>query len=325
MSDEVGTASKAIDDHGNALETMGGKADSAERNIIGVHDVIDGTATIMQGPGKQGIVSYLQGWADLAGGLAPLLESLSATKLAVLGNTAAMAAQAVWSGIVKAATVVWTGVQWALNAALAANPIVLITLAIIALVAIIVLIATKTTWFQDIWNAAWGGIKAAAKAVADWFSGPFVGFFVGAFNKVKGWIDSAVGWFKDIPGRAKSALSAITDAISKPFKAGLNIVSDAWNNTIGKLHWSFPSIFGVGGFTISAPKLPHFHSGGVVPGPVGQATLAVLQGGERVTAAGPSASSGGGAAVTFTGNTDSAVATLIMRLVRDGLIQIAPA
>ncbi len=295
MSDKVGTAAKAMDDHGNALGRLGEKADNSERNLIGVHDVIDGTATIMQGPGKQGIVAYVQGWADLAGGLAPLLISLAETKFAVVGNTIAMAAHATWTGIVKAATVVWTGVQWLLNAALTANPIGLVIVAIAALVAIVVLIATKTTWFQTAWNASWGWIKRTAMDVWD--------------------------WLKELPDKIGSVFAKVAGFIATPYRVGFNLIADAWNNTIGRLSWTVPGwVPFIGGNTISVPKLPHFHSGGVVPGAPGTEMLAVLEAGERIIPRG----SGGGGAVTvrFAGDSDSAFATAFARLVREGIIQL---
>ena len=43
---------------------------------------------------------------------------------------------------------------------------------------------------------------------------------------------------------------------------------------------------GIGGNSISAPKLPTFHRGGQVPGGVGSEMLAVLQAGETVSNAG---------------------------------------
>lgn len=54
-----------------------------------------------------------------------------------------------------------TVAQWALNAAMTANPIGIIIVAIGALVAAIVWIATQTTWFQDIWATVTGAIGAA--------------------------------------------------------------------------------------------------------------------------------------------------------------------
>jgi phage-related protein len=257
LGETVARSSKQVDEHGNAMGRMGEKADNSERNLIGIHDVIDGTATIMQGPGKAGLVTYIQGWADLAGGLAPLLMSLASVKLSVIGNTIAMGAHAVASGAVKVATATWTGIQWLLNVALTANPIGLIIVAIAALIAIVVLIATKTTWFQDIWRVAWGGIKSVASAVWDWLQG--------------------------LPGKIGDAFKKIYDFITWPFRTAFNFVADAWNNTIGRLSWTIPAwVPIVGGNSISAPKLPHFHSGGDVPGMPGQEVLAVLQAGERV-------------------------------------------
>ena len=153
--------------------------------------------------------------------------------------------------------------QWLLNAALTANPIGLIIVAVAALVAIIVLIATKTTWFQDLWRAAWGGIKKAASAVWD--------------------------WLKALPEKIGSEFKSVAGFITAPFRVAFNFVADAWNNTIGKLSWSVPSwVPFIGGSTISAPQLPKFHAGGVVPGAPGQEVMALLQAGERVTPAGGS-------------------------------------
>src|ERR1700754_1251112 len=159
MGDQVGKAAKHVSESSgeaaNGFSKTGEAADNAERNIIGVHDVIDGTATIMQGPGKAGIVGYIQGWADLAGGLAPLLMTLAETKAATI-------AQGVASKAAALGTTIWTGAQRLLNLAFISSPVGWIVLGIGLLVAAIVLIATKTDWFQKGWRAAWGWIKNAA-------------------------------------------------------------------------------------------------------------------------------------------------------------------
>ncbi|MFG2993947.1 phage tail tape measure protein [Streptomyces sp. NPDC048257] len=51
--------------------------------------------------------------------------------------------------------------QWAMNSAMLANPVTWIILAIVALIAVIVLIATKTTWFQTAWKATTDAVGAA--------------------------------------------------------------------------------------------------------------------------------------------------------------------
>ncbi len=84
-------------------------------------------------------------------------------------HTAALIAHATWMGIVKVATVVWTGVQWALNAALNANPIGLIIGAIVLLVGAIVLAWNKSAAFRTIVMAVWGAIWSFIKGFADFF------------------------------------------------------------------------------------------------------------------------------------------------------------
>lgn len=278
MGDKVAGASKSVDEHGNAMGRMGGKADSSESNLIGIHDVIDGTATIMQGPGKVGLVSYIQGWADLAGGVAPLLISLASVNFATVASTVSMVAHTVAMAAVRTATAIWTGVQWLLNIALNANPIGLVVIAIIALIVIIELIVHNTKFFKDIWAAVWDFMKGVGR----WFAHDFVNFFVDAWHKVVGFGEGALGWFKNLPGMLGSALSNVGHFLLDPFKGAFNAISNAWNRTIGRLSWTMPSIFGVGGFTIRAPQLPTFHGGGRVPGMPGQDVIAILRAGEQV-------------------------------------------
>jgi hypothetical protein len=261
MSDKVGGSTRELDKHAGGLNRVGEAADNSERNLIGIHDVIDGTATIMKGPGKQGMVAYIQGWADLAGGLAPLLLSLAQTRVATLAQAAA---QKVAAGAAR----VWTAAQWLMNASLWASPVTWIVAGIVALIAVIVLIATKTKWFQQAWSASWKWIKSAA--------------------------ENTWNWLKKLPGWIGSAFAKVAGFISAPYRAAFNLIADAWNNTIGGLSFTVPGwVPVIGGKSFSVPHLPHFHSGvGVVPGVAGTPTVALLQAGERVSST-ASGSSGG--------------------------------
>lgn len=233
--------------------------------------------------------SVLAEWSEVVSALSPLLFTAIA---AIQLFTNATIASNIASGVAKVATIAWTGVQWALNVALTANPIGAIIVAIAALIAVIVLIATKTTWFQTAWKVSWTWIKKTAVDVWE--------------------------WMKALPARLGSVFTSVAKAITAPFRAAFNFVADAWNNTIGSLSWAVPSwIPVIGGSTISAPQLPKFHSGGVVPGVPGQEVLAVLQAGERVTPAGAS----GGINVNLTidsagSRLDDAVVEIIARAVR---------
>jgi hypothetical protein len=84
--------------------------------------------------------------------LGPTIEGVK-----LFGNTAAFAA--IKSGIVRAATLAWTGAQWLLNVALSANPIGLVILAIAALVVGVVWAYKNVGWFHDAVDKAFAGLK----------------------------------------------------------------------------------------------------------------------------------------------------------------------
>lgn len=264
MSDDVGSAAQGFDRADKAAGSMERAGRGLRDAFTGTQDAMKGTAALMKGDFSADTFLLVgAGVADLGGAFGDLIIPMGKAAAGFVAQKAAMIGHAVAAAAAKTATVVWTGVQWLLNAALTANPIGLIIVAIAALIAIIVLIATKTTWFQTAWKVAWGGIKTAAMAVWD--------------------------WLKALPGRIGEAFKKIAGFITAPFRAAFNLVSDAWNNTIGKLRWSVPSwIPVIGGKSISAPTLPRFHAGGVMPGAPGTEGLAILQAGERVTPAGAS-------------------------------------
>lgn len=210
-----------------------------------------------------------------------------------------------------AALAVWTAIQWALNSALLANPMTWIVLGIVALVAIIVMIATKTTWFQDAWHAMTEGIAAAW----DWtwtklkqgfalltdlflnFTGP--GLIIKHWDSIKGAVGSAVDWVQEtvragiakvsswidtlsaLPGKVGSWFSSIGDKIAAPFRAGFNSVAVAWNNSIGGFSFSIPSwVPVVGGKSWSIPDIPYLAHGGIIPATPGGQLAMVGEGGQ---------------------------------------------
>lgn len=132
---------------------------------------------------------------------------------------------------VAAALAIWAAIQWALNSALLANPVTWIILAIVALITIIILIATRTTWFQTIWHTVWGAITSAFDATV-------------AFLKDRlSWLQSLPGKFADWFGRAKDT------AIAKFIALNLWVASlpgklwDALSGLAGRLHERASSAF----------------------------------------------------------------------------------
>ncbi|MCM8548883.1 hypothetical protein [Streptomyces sp. STCH 565 A] len=140
----------------------------------------------------------------------PLLRLLGgiASAIGTVAEHAPWLVQAIWGVIVVWR--LWTIGIWAFNAAMAANPITLIIIGLVALVAAIVYCYNRFEWFRNAVKAVWNGIKAAAVAVKDWLAGPFANFwkktlpavFKAGWVLVKAWVIYPIRDFftKTIPG-----------------------------------------------------------------------------------------------------------------------------
>ncbi|MEV5944246.1 phage tail tape measure protein [Streptomyces sp. NPDC051994] len=199
-------------------------------------------------------------WSGLASGIATVGTAMKTAALASLDFMKSMAASAV-AGLRAAAA--WTAqkvaliasavaekaaavAQWALNVAMDANPISLIILAIAALVAAIVFIATKTTWFQTAWSTTWNVIKAVGLAVWNALKTAFtatINFFVSLWQTVSGALSSA--WsatWNAIKSVATSVWSSIKSAIVTAVMAVYNFVQSQiamlqaiWNAALNRI------------------------------------------------------------------------------------------
>ena len=197
-------AADASKEYGKGLEGAGEKADVSEQRIMGARDTIDGLAAIMQGPGQQGISAYLQGWADLASGVANgIVPALQAFSLANLKAAASTAASKVAMVATSAATKAWAAAQWLLNVALTANPIGLVVVAIAALVGAIILAYKNSETFRKICDAAFKAIGDAVK----WLVDKAVAGFKVFWESIKAVWD----WFKKLTGASDDAKEATDD------------------------------------------------------------------------------------------------------------------
>jgi phage-related protein len=281
MEGKVEDAGKGFDKMGDATDTLDTRAMGFRDTVTGVQDSVKGFSQVLKGDlSADSLVLAGTGVGDLASGFTNLLVPSLKSAVTWLGQTkVGMLAHAAAQKVVALGAKVWTGIQWLLNAALIANPIGLVVLAIVALVVIFVIAYKRSETFRKIVDAAFRGIVAAGKAVWQGIK-TYFGFWLGI-------IDRVVGAVRGIPGKIRSAFGGLFNIISAPFRSAFNFVASAWNNTIGRLRWTVPKwVPFIGGNTVAAPTLPRFHSGGVVPGPPGSEMLAILQAGERVTPAG---------------------------------------
>jgi len=114
----------------------------------------------------------------------------SGTVLATIRSTAASVAHGIAMGVVRVATLAWTGVQWLLNAALNANPIGLVVIAVAALAAGVILAYKHSETFRQIVQAAWQGIQAAASFAWNSILKPTFDAFMVALH----WVGDAAMW-----------------------------------------------------------------------------------------------------------------------------------
>lgn len=220
--------------------------------------------------------------------------------LTIAGALAALAGTIkVISGVIK----VVTAIQWLWNVAITANPIGAIIVAVAALIAGIVLLITHWDTARNAIVAAWNVILQAFTVALAWIVKTFW------TNGLKVVIDAVVGaiqWMGDqwdaaftgaislgmnvldfitsLPQKFRQGLSRLRSILSAPFRAAFNFIAGIWNATVGQLQWTVPSWVpgGIGGNTVGAPILPKFHEGGMVPGRIGEETLALVRAGERI-------------------------------------------
>lgn len=191
--------------------------------------------------------------------------------------------------------------QLGLNLAFLSSPLTWIVIGVVALVTAFVLLWNKSAAFRDFWISTWKVIKDSAAAAWTW---------------IKSAGSGTVEWLKGIPGMLKTAFSGIVTIITWPYRQAFNLIATAWNATIGSLSWTVPSwIPGIGGKSISVPKLPHFHAGGTVPGAPGTYVPILAMAGESVSATG-----GGGAAIRI-GSDGSRLGDLLLEVLATAVRQ----
>ena len=285
MGDQVDSSSRAMTEGSGRLDKYTEATDTAEARSTGFADTLSGVTDGMAAwndeslSGTEKMIAMGQAGADLAGGLTNFLLP----------------------ALASVATFLRTGLASAMSF-VAAHPL---ALALIALAAIFVLLWTRSETFRNVvigvFNAVWSFIRNTAGAVVGW-----------VVDRWNGMVD----FFRNLPNRIGNAIGSLGRILGNVFKGAFNIAIDAINWFIDRANDAIYGINVVSPFA-DVPYLGHIarlHTGGRVPGMPGQEVLTILQAGDQVSTA---ASAGDGAA-HFTGNLDTALATLIMKMVRDG-------
>ena len=188
----------------------------------------------------------------------------------------------VWTAL----TTAFTAVQTVFNAVLAMNPVTLIVVGVLALIAALVIAYKRFEGFRNIVDTVFQFITGAVS---------------GSIDLIKGYFSTLLGFYKSI----------------------FNTIASLWNNSIGKLSFKTPSwVPGFGGKGFDVPNIPMLAEGGIVTKP----TLAMIgEGGqpEAVIPLSKLGNMGGNMYVTIQGGDPNAIVDALRRYQRqNGAIPI---
>ena len=192
-----------------------------------------------------------------------------------------------------AAKVALTIAAWAKNAALLANPITWVVLAVVALIAAIAALVVAVV-------KNWDKIMDVLLSVAGWINDnviqPVVGFFTGLWETISGvvtgiwdtitsifgaiadWvmttvIDPVIGFFSSMGESISEVFTGVREAICTAMSAVVGVVKKPINVIIGLINTfigglnriQIPNwVPGVGGKGINLPKIPTLNTGGYI-------------------------------------------------------------
>lgn len=252
MNDAADTVTGSTDRMTAAIGDTGkAKIETAKRAFEGWTQEMAGAEGPM-GTVSAAVVAFAGPALAMAGQLGSLATGLAAVNTAsimsaasTVKDTAVKVVNTTATYAASAASKAWAAAQWLLNAALSMNPIGLVIIAIIALVAAIVYAYRHSEKFRAIVTvalravaAAWDWLKGKIGAAVEWikvkatqllvawlnFPGRMRAGFAKVFNYLIQPFDSAVQWIRSklgqlmdyvagIPGRIKNTLSGAVSSI----------------------------------------------------------------------------------------------------------------
>lgn len=281
---------EAADEQAAGFENLSNKLDgTAEASV----DSFTGKLQVLKVKAGDVLAQFGNEWGPViqtAGATMAIFGSiLTFASSIALGTRIQLGLLAIQTAAVSAATKVAAAAQWILNAAMAANPIGLIVIAIIALVAAFVLAWRHSQTFRRIVTGAFDAVMQAGASAFNWIkdhwklilailTGPIgiaVLLITSNWGKIKSGFSNTIdgirniwsgfmGFLRGIPGRVSAVTSGMWNGIKSGFKSILNGIIDLWNS----LHFSIPEVkvFGktLGGGEIGMPNIPHLARGGVL-------------------------------------------------------------
>lgn len=246
QAEDMGAALYSLDPSSavSALGQVGGAAQ-------GVNDTLSDTAANKIEAVKRGFTDWTNSIVGVQGPLGDVAAGVvgmggdAVTMVGSLGMAAmALRGLGIASGIATAA-------QWLWNAALSANPIGLVVIAIAALVAGLIWAWNSSETFRGIVIGVWEGVKSAIGAAVDWIGGA-ISWFGRLPGMIGGWFgqmkDAAirkaselVGWVRGLPGMVMGAIGNFGGML---LGAGRDLLTGLWNGIAGAAGWLRSKVLG---------------------------------------------------------------------------------
>lgn len=207
--------------------------------------------------------------AELLSKLVPVIEkllnNLPTIAVALAGITAALVSYKIAALAATAAEKGMTLAQYAaataqkvLNAAMKANPIGLVIVAITALVAAFTYLWKNSESFRNFWINLWEKIKSAVSTAVDWIKNVPQKIY----NALLGAIDRVKTWGSNMAAKAREGMQQLISTAVDTLKAlpgkvlsiGGDLVAGLWNGITNKLSWLKSKISGFASSVLDSIK-----------------------------------------------------------------------